>query len=162
MKPGWRRLLQVNPSCSSFVCLGLKMWRADTRQRQRQRHEARRTADGTDMGSRSGLLHLICRTSAPKDQTGPPGQSWSLTRTRTRSVYLTLNTMSVSGPAMSACGEGEAEGRRQGSSTSDEGQPANVAAAGRVVPKSTQIGCDQSEPWPKGTLTGTGCGCACG
>lgn len=102
------------------------------------------------MGSRSALLHLICRTPAAKDQTGPPGQSWPLNRIRTQSMYLgpyyRVGT-SVSDPTMSALGEGETEGRRQGS-RSDEGR-LHQTAAGRVA---TQIGCDQSEPWPKGTL----------
>lgn len=42
MKPGWRRLLQVNPSCSSLLGLGLKIC-----ERAGTRRKARGTADGS-------------------------------------------------------------------------------------------------------------------
>lgn len=86
MKPGWRRLLQVNPSCSSSLGLGLKICEG----------QARGTADGSTWAQGRPCCISSAELQHPKDQTGPPGHSWALNRIRTQSMYLGLNSMSVS------------------------------------------------------------------
>lgn len=96
MKPGWRRLLQVNNSPSSHIGLGLKMWRAGTR------HEARLTAG---IGLQVGLAasHLPNLGSQRLDRTSEPVMA-------SHGRWPGCARRACTWPAMSAFGEGEAEG----------------------------------------------------